>query len=125
MSSEQSTASDCHRADPLDKATSHIHGYVDRRGPAPPRHSHHEDARHEIVDIRPSPPPAPHSAHEEARPRVADKRPSPRRGTEPMTDRPTQDVVEQQQHYDRHEYRAHDQQAEEPAARLDCPPTHR
>src|SRR6202165_5854361 len=102
MSSQQRTASTRHRADPVDEATSHVHGYVDRRRSAAPRHRHHEDARHEIVDIRCS----------------------SRDATEPVTERPAEDVVEQQQHYDRHEYRAHDQQAEEPDAVLDFPPKH-
>src|ERR1700680_2519262 len=103
MARQQRTAGDSHRPDPVDKATSHIHGYVDRRWPATPRYGHHEDAGHEIVDIRCS----------------------SRRVTEAAAERPTEDVVEQHQHYDRHEYRAHDQQSEEPDTVLDFPPKHR
>src|ERR1700730_4644775 len=102
MSGQQRTASDGHRADPVDKATGHVHGYVDRGGPAAPRYRHDEDAGHEIIDIRRS----------------------SRRVTESVAERPTEDIVEQQQHYDRHEYRAHDQQAEEPDAVLYFPPKH-
>src|SRR5438270_1419227 len=102
MSSQQRTANDGHRADPVDKATSDVHGYVDRGGPAAARYRHHENAGHEIVDVWcPS-----------------------RHVTEPVAERPTEDVVEQQKHHDRHEYRAHDQQAEEPDAVLDFAPEH-
>src|SRR4029077_18884926 len=76
--------------------------HVDRRGPAATHHCHHEDAGHEIVDIRRS----------------------SRYVTEPVTQRPTEDVVEQQQHHDRHEYRAHYQEAEESDAVNDFPPEH-
>src|SRR5712691_11124579 len=102
MSGQESAASDRHSADPVDKAASHVQGYVDRRGPAASRHHHHEDAGHEEVDIRGS----------------------SRRVTAPVADRPTEDIVEQQQHYDRHEYRAHDQHSEESDAVLDLPPQH-
>src|SRR4029077_6035108 len=47
-----------------------------------------------------------------------------RRIAEPVADRPTEDVVQQQPPHDRHHDRAHDQQPEEPDAVLDFPPQH-
>jgi len=92
MPGQQRASADRHRAEPVDDAPGHVGAHIDRRGRGARRHSHHQDAGHEEVDIR-----------------------CASRGTaEPAADRGAEDVVEQQQHHDRNKDRADEQQLEQP-----------
>ena len=102
MPGQQRAAADRHRAEPVDDAPGHIGGHVDRRGRGARRHRHHQDAGHQEVDVRYA----------------------LRRVTEPMADRTAEDVVEQQQHHDRDQDRADEQQPEQPEGVLELAPEH-
>ena len=102
MPGQQRAAADRHRADPVDDAARHIGVHVDRRRPTAGRDRHEEDAGHQEVNVR----------------RTAG------RVTQAVADWSAENVIEEQQHDDRHHDGAHEEQRE-PLGVLELPPDHR